>query len=73
MNFLFVGDLMELTLGGVPTYGYCMSGDLWGDTKMVSLHKTASVDGKCQERIRPNTTDQETRHVKCVHAAWFCQ
>lgn len=35
MNFLFVGDLMELTLGGVPTYGCSMSGDLWRDTKML--------------------------------------
>lgn len=53
MNFLFVGDLMELTLGGVPIQGYSMSGELWRDTKMVSLHKTASADRKCQEPIGP--------------------
>lgn len=51
MHFLFIGHLVELTPGGLPTYGCSVSGNLWRDIKMASVHKNASVDGKCSHQV----------------------
>lgn len=39
MHFLFIGHLVELTPGGLPTDGCSVSGNLWRDIKWLQYTK----------------------------------